>query len=439
MRILCAALVLILPFLQVTAAPRWVDSRSGQFRVRGPGEMRRPPLLLQEEQIRGMIVLTPELLAVSAERIKEGVLQQLGARDRWRGKVTFVMDPSLAPDRFDVQSVRYSNGWRYRVALAPKIGGEAWIRGCVGVLLLEMANRLAGQRSAEVPFWLIDAMVQELRQAETLQLTPSHADRIVISPGGASITRPFASRVQSDSLEITRKWLADHAPADITELFFPSRESLYGERRRTFAHSAHFFYRRLLDLPAGKACLIQFLSSLSSRINWQQAFIPAFDPHFERMLDVEKWWSVTLVDLTYDVPVGSWTLEESLVCLERTLVLPALVGTRREQLARRSDFSLQQVVRQWRWEDQEPALERIANRLRILGIYADKRAGLVVRDYLEAIDAYLEGRRLAMRPPRGRMQVRLLPAKVVRETIEKLDSIDIRRRQLVPLSESAGS
>ncbi len=430
MRSLLSILLLSPVLLEAGGGSRWVDSRSGQFHARAPGEMRHPPPLLEQEKAEGLIVLTPELLAVSAERLKERVLEQLGARDRWRGRVSFFLDPSLGPGVFSVASTRYTGGWRYRVSLAPKIRGDAWMRGCVGVLLLEMANRLSGQRSAEVPFWLIDGMVAELRNSEILALAPSFSDRMPIPRQGTFATRPFASRLQGDSLEPTRRWLSENAPADISELFFPSRELLHGDRREAFSHSSHFLYRRLLDLPAGRDCLLQFLSSLSGRINWQQAFIPAFRPHFERMLDVEKWWSVALSDLAYQAPVASWSRAESLACLERTLVLPALVGERRDRLAARADFNLRQVVRRWRWEDQEPALERVANRLRVLGVYADPEVGALVRDYQGALESYLDRRRQAASPAPGRMQVRILPERAIRQVLERLGSLEERRGRL---------
>jgi len=436
-------LILVVWFLVEATIPagaesRVVRSRSGQFQAYDVGGMQVPPLLLEEEKQEGIIVLTPDLVVVSTERIKEGILQQLGAYDRWRGKIRFLFDSRSGPDRFSVVSHRYTNGWSYEVTIGRKIRRRVWQRGCVAVILLEMSNRLAGQRSTEVPYWLIDGMAMELDRSAVINPSPDYSRGHLIDSGGEGFSRVIPSHRHQDALIATRAWLAENVPVDAGELFLPSERSLNGEGAEEFVYSAHFFYQRLLTLPAGKESLIQFLSSLSHHLNWQQAFFASFRLHFKRMLDVEKWWSVSLSDLTHQTTIHSWSLEQSLASLERTLLLPALVGNRRNELARKSFFSLQQVVARWERPDQETVLQMLLNRLRIVGIYAHADVAVLVREYQDCLEDYLELRRQELLGVKRRLAIRQLPAVTIRDTNDRLDRLDLLRRQLADSVLSSG-
>jgi len=55
-------------------------------------------------------------------------------------------------------------------------------------------------------------------------------------------------------------------------------------------------------LENGRACLREMLAQLPAFYNWQFAFLKGFQPWFQRPLDVEKWWALTVVRL----PGASW-------------------------------------------------------------------------------------------------------------------------------------
>lgn len=426
---------------------RTVESRSGQFLIRCR-EPFSPPFLREDEKAAGLITLTPELAAVSAERIKESLLQLLGAPDRWRGKIRFHFHPGKPnPNLFQVHSARFSNGWTYQVSLNPKIRRQTWLRNCIALLLLEIGNRLAGEQSVEIPFWLIDGIATELRHSAPLDLSPSHAERLRL---GAANPKPvFPNQLYQDALLSTRRWLSQNPPASAAELFFPEDQHLRGTKKQTFAPSAHLFFRRLLDLRAGKASLRQFLSALPTRLNWQQAFFPSFEPHFQKMLDVEKWWALTLTDFLtnpYSPPldpqkfeIGSRLPKETLAQLEQLFSLPALVGRQRNQIAQREHFSLQQAIAQWDYADQKPALEQILHRLDILAIYAHPQLAPLILDYQKTLRNYLSQRDQAGRQPSAKrpLQIRHRPQHIAQKTQQKLNQLDAQRRQLsTPLTQT---
>ena len=437
MRVVILIACFVLPVLsQGAIAQRFktVESRSGQILVRWLDQFRVPPFLRQDEIAADIIVLSPELLTVSAERIKEGVVQQLGTTDRWSVKgdkiqITFASGKSN-PNRFHIDSHRFTNGWRYQVKISPKIRRQVWLRGCVGLFLLEMANRMATERSAEVPVWLIDGIATELSQTALVDLSPSFTDQIQVGGTNPSLGRIIPTQRRQDPILATRAFLGQNVPVSVAELFFPSNDHLNGNKATLYRRSAHFFFRQLANLPAGKASLQQFIASLSSYLNWQQAFFPSFQEQFTTMLEVEKWWSVALTDLTQLTPVSSWSPAESLSYLDRILKPAALVGQERDQLAQRRNFTLQQVIAQWDIADQRPTLVQIQSRLRVLSIYAAPSLRPVIQGYQKALNDYLERRGSVGFDPSRRGQARLRSERVVSDTQKELNKLDQQRQQL---------
>ncbi len=410
---------------------RSIESRSGQFIVRWRDQFRVPPLLRQDEEKAGVIVMSPELLTVSAERIKEGLLQQLGTTDRWRGKIRFHFASGKSdPNRFQVRSTRFTNGWSYQVTLSAKIKRTVWLRGCVAVCLLEMGNRMAQSRSIEVPMWLIEGATVDLAQSALVDLSPSYARQVVVGGNNPELGRITAPQQPQDPLISTRQFLSQNVPVSATELFFPDIEHLSGNRAQAYRQSAHFFFRQLAALPAGKASLQLFLVSLPDTLNWQKAFFASYEESFSTMLDLEKWWSVALTDLTQLTPVSSWSLSESLRYLDRILTSPALVGQDRDEIAQRRNFKLTEVVDQWPFTDQQPTLEQTMNRLRVLSIYAAPDLRPMIRGYLTAIQQYLEERRKVGFERDRPGQARLTAKRVVRNIQTKLKKLDAQRRAM---------
>lgn len=409
---------------------RSIQSRSGQILVRWQDRFRVPPFLRQDEKAADIIVLSPELLAVSAERIKEKVLQQLGMSDRWRGQIRFFFASGKSETgHFRVDSQRFTNGWNYRITLSPKIERRVWLRGCVAVFLLEIANRMAGERSSEIPFWLIDGIVIELEQSSLIELSPNFADQIRIGTGNSKLGQVIPTQRHEDPFTATRAFLAQNVPMNISQLFIPTAADLSGKNAVLFNRSAHFFFRQILSLRAGKASLQHFLAALPNHLNWQQAFFQSFEEHFSTMLDLEKWWSLALTDLTWLAPLGSWSVSESLSYLDRILLPAALVGKARNQLPKRTHFTIQQVISEWDDADQRPTLENVSNQLRVLFVYASPRLRPLIKGYLETISSYILQREKVGYEPSRRGQTRLRAKPLINQIAKKLDAFDHQRDQ----------
>ena len=107
------------------------------------------------------VELEPTLATVSCERIKQMLVRELNVTAPWRGTIYLVLYPARsAGDAITITSDRFKNGWQYRVDLPDVVERPRYVRAMVQVLLLELANRTAPARGAEIPLWLVEGFSQ---------------------------------------------------------------------------------------------------------------------------------------------------------------------------------------------------------------------------------------------------------------------------------------
>ena len=136
-------------------------SKSEQFVVVWEGEVFEPSNLNGVEKNNGLIALTPDLVALNAEQIKDMMLQALGVQDSWRNKIRFTISSNnRSKEPFITVPTRYANGWGFQVVLKPKISEDIWLRNLVHVLLLEIVNRPSPEVMCNPPAWLIEGLRQ---------------------------------------------------------------------------------------------------------------------------------------------------------------------------------------------------------------------------------------------------------------------------------------
>jgi hypothetical protein len=189
----------------------------------------------------------------------------------------------------------------------------------------------------------------------------------------------------------------------------------------TYRHSAHLFVRELLRLRGGADCISTMLAALPEHLNWQTAFLRAFTPHFQRMLDVEKWWALNLVQWRTRDSVLAWSAAEASTKLAEILFAPVQVPTAPGEPPRISAVPLQTVVRDWPMEEQLALLNaRLAQlqtaRLRWPGPFAT-----LAESYRLTIEKYLQSRGARADAP-GRS--------AVQRAVSELDTLDAQRAQL---------
>src|SRR2546427_4835586 len=193
---------------------RTVNSSSGQFVVRGPA-------IAQLGNNSGLddstlIELDPNILAVTCERIKQALLRELTLADLWRGRVYLEINSALSTNQAPIVFAKpFLDGWQYQVELARSIEKPKLVSGLVQVLLMEIANRNAGARSAEIPLWLSEGVAQTLVRQSEADLVVPHPQRNFNLVNLSWQERQAARR---DPLGVARERLQTHAALSFAKL-----------------------------------------------------------------------------------------------------------------------------------------------------------------------------------------------------------------------------
>jgi hypothetical protein len=394
--------------------------------------------------------LAPARLAISSEHIKQALYRELGDASPWQGRIHLHLQPARAPDEpVTIVSERFANGWNYRLALPQFVERQRFVRALVQSLLMESANRKAGDRAAEIPVWLTEGLTQRLLALPDIELTLLAtrwtADGRAIGPTVFDVRRvdprqpaPLAEALSANStrviwvdpVEEVRRQLLARPPLTLEELSWPTDEQRTGE---TYRRSAQLFVTELLRLQDGRECLRAMLDGLAGCYNWQTAFFRAFHGHFVRQLDLEKWWSVQVVDFTGRDPGRLLTLAESWRELDQMVRTPVEVRRAASELPDRAEVTLQFILREWVPIQQTPALQARLRDLEVTRLRAAPELAGLIAEYGNVLGSYLRQRDKVgliltspARDPGARLRI------LVREAVKQLDALDARRAALKP-------
>jgi len=414
-------------------------SVSGQFIVTGapfrPAGSRlaaRPEIATNTDFVR----LEPALLAVSAERIKESLARELNPELRGLdlpksppGKIFLALHPAQSTDEdVTIVSRRSPDGWDYQVRLPDVLSRTRYLRAMTGVLLLELANRDARARSAEIPAWLTDGLSQELLATAWQEIILSSPNKMV---NGPPVSRTVKTTRGMDSLAGDRRVLRDQAVLTFEQLSWPTEVQLAGADGGVYRASAQLFVNELLALKNGPAHLRAMLETLPKFYNWQMAFQSAFRENFPRPLDVEKWWAVQVVSFIARDPGPAWTPAVSRDKLGEILSVPVEMRTASNTLPAHAEISLQAVIRNFDRARQIAILQAKLrdlelSQLRMASPFAVLADGYrqVLADYLDPAKHARPVQNLGKHPP----VISLKPT--VADTLKKLDALDARRRAI---------
>ena len=418
--VLCLG-ALLLPdrFSQAAVPPPQVlRSSSGQFLI-SLHEGRRTP------QPAELIALEPGTLLLTCERVRQALIAELQQVDPWQGRIYVVINPGLTNNHPPVIGAQFfTQGWQYRLELPPAIEAQKLVRGLVQVLLMEAANRSLPARSAEIPLWLSEGLTQQL-------LHSALVDLVVQPPLPSNQPVPARritwQRLRPDPLEPSRTRLRTHAALSFRRMAEIGGDQVADETWKTFQASAHVFLGYLLQLPQARPALDTLLRQLPYHLNWQTAFFQVFAPVCPRLIDVEKWWSVVLVDFTGLDPMNTWSREMALQKLDDALNPPVLVADRRDRLPRRQRIAIHQILSEWESVGQRLLLQSVANELLTLRVKMPPELGELSEAYRLAIVNYLD-RRKDLAGARARIGLPDTNSdRLIRATIQTLNDLDQRR------------
>jgi hypothetical protein len=365
------------------------------------------------------ITLDPALLVAQCERLKGRLLAELGEADQWQGRIDLIINPSLSEDKGpQLEADPNPQGWRYKLVLPKSVKQEILLRKLFQTLFLEMANRHATAQSAEIPLWLVEGMCARVQAnnlaAFILQRGQSVSANIIWDKG--SQTMPAALR--------------QHAPLAFQQLSWPQESDLMTEGLPLYRSCAELFLEELLRFNDGRACLRSMIEQLPEHLNWQTAFLLAFHSHFDQLLDVEKWWSLSYVDFLRGYQAQAWSAADSRKTLQSCLDVPVVVHFDTDHMPVDAEITLQEVIRKWPSRDALDALQRAIAGLKFLEPRAAQEWRPLARLYLKSLLEYLKASQAAEREPLLGKHAPPLLNNAKAEAIKQLDALDRQREAL---------
>src|ERR1019366_6369661 len=175
-------------------------------------------------------------------------------------------------------------------------------------------------------------------------------------------------------------------------LSWPTEDELSGDMGDLYSGSAQLFVSELLRLPEGPACLRAMLAQLPQNYNWQFAFLRAFHASFERPLDVEKWWALSLAQATGRDLAQRLSAEESWQGLDQAVQAAVQVRTGANELPLQAELKLQTVIRDWDFVRQTQAIQTTLRQLGLLCLRIPQEFVGLAQDYSQVLETYLQQR-----------------------------------------------
>ena len=406
-------------------------SYSGQFVVHALGVGSDAALISRLTADPNYIQLDPSLLVVSCERIKQLLWRRLDDKPSWRGKIFLNLRPAREQDEnVTLVSEKFSDGWQYRLALPDVMERGRFVRSIVQVLLVEIANRGAEARSTEAPLWLVEGLSRDL-------LTSGELEIILPPPNwkinGVTIRPQLVSERMPNPLARARAVLGEYPPLTFDELSWPADDPMSGEVSEVYQSSAQLFVDRLLEFKDGPACLRGTIAELPRHLNWQLAFLNRFKPHFQRTLDVEKWWAVQVTQFTGRDLTQTWPPVESWNKLDQIIHASVQVRTSGDKLPLHTEVNLQTLLHESNGIEQAQFYRQKLDALDALRLRVSQDMVGLVDEYRQALGAYLQ--KQSTTTPFLPLGLRGLlvtnPAK--KKLIRQLNELEVKRQATRPV------
>lgn len=404
----------------MAAEPILITSVSKQFVVRG-----RPQQSLIAAGARGDVAyLDPATLAVACERVQQAVAKELGWVDRPRGVIYVDIRP-VRRDREEPEIIpfRTETGWAYRIDVPDEIARRPLLEILVETLLLQFADRGATNESVALPPWLVEGLTAHLAEGRLagLALQAHPLNQVAADP---TLRAPKTVR-HTDADQALRERVHASGALTVDQLNWPEFEHMSPQQEEAYRYSAQLFVRELLRLRGGPDALCATLALLPEHLNWQTAFLRGFESHFARLIDVEKWWSVTVSQWKSHDTTVHWSGPRAHEQLEEILYTPMEVRIGDEATTHVAPVALQTVLNEWEFPRQSELLQTKLNQLEMARRRCTPEMVAIMDGYHKVLANYLKTRienRRFFTDRRAR--------NAVREATAALNSLDQQRLQL---------
>ncbi len=392
-------------------------SLSQQFIVHGlPIDQ---PLGIQPSGGGQRIQLEPATTVVSCERIKQAVLRELQLPDAWKGKIYVRLHVKVTDDEVaSLEAVSYLDGWVYHVSLPDQMDRRRFFKTMVQVILLEIANRGAREISSELPPWMGEGLAAYLEAKGELGF----------------LVEPFSRHQEvqryDGAVKALKEQLRNRPALTLDQLNWPSGELADPVEYAHYRSCAQLFVSELLRLEGGPSNLGQMLTGLPRHLNWQTGFLEAFQPRFSRLVDLDKWWTVTVAHFIGRDQANELPAAVALSQLSDLLSVPLDVHLPTGELPNATRASLQQLISSWEPVRLDPVLSKRIVQLQALQWRSPQGPAVLASEYRQVLADYLSQRNAA--GGGGHSKTTLLPnAKIaMKKVIQQLDQLDQRRERM---------
>ncbi|MBI4323786.1 MAG: hypothetical protein HY674_00820 [Chloroflexi bacterium] len=148
------------------------------------------------------------------------------------------------------------------------------------------------------------------------------------------------------------------------------------------------------------------------------------------MLDVEKWWSLHLVNLLGRDQRHTWPREASLQRLDGILLASVQMRLGINDLPVLTQVPLQEILRQGDPKIQKAMLGQKITQLAVLGLNMSPECGRLADRYRNTLESYLQNRGRLAYVPSLKMNPSLRNLLVINASIKQLDALDAERAAL---------
>ena len=383
-----------------------------------------------------MLRLDADLLVVMAERVAASYYMFFGIPRNWENRVFFKINPLLEPGADVVVQIRNLKDQTQIISELPYfIQRKKLGRLLVGIVLREFLLQHPGPHQEPPPLWIVRALEREFLEGSLWRPLLEPDQKI-------HINQQFV-----DPLAVSHKLLDRQTPMSFEELSFPPPEAFADELRTYYDVSAHVFMRKLCELPKGKLILLDWLKSLSRRLNWQLSFMDAYQNYFGTFLEIEKWWTIQGIKILRRNELSMLQPFESMTRLEQLLLrfesiedadddsnskyeADGLPQNGLELLNAPEPMKLQDYLAQTSFREHSDNLARTYNRLLFLHAQSHPLVLDTIGNYISIIDNYLSHRSKYSRNSRKKMPEGLSIVALNR-VVKELDKADLFRRSII--------
>lgn len=402
-----------------------LQSKSGQFVITWANDLVRIPSLNTLERSRGLIALTPDLVSLTAERIKEGIIEALGVQDTWRNKIRIIISSGRRhSEPFLTLPTRYTNGWGYRVVLKPKISEDVWVRNLIHVILLEIVNRPSPEHMCDPPEWLVEGMRQYVVHSSLMDHSLTVDDMVEVGNSNNRLGKPVPWFYKRKPTFVAKEFLRVNDPLTADQIFQARPEIVSSSN---FRHCAHLMFAELLKINQGAVSMHRFVELLPQYFNAQTAFHRAYSKSFPNMLELEKWWAVITASVTQFNDKRRWDMERSLSELGVILNPAAKIALDKESLPTWRKFTFKDVLAYWKGEQRISQLDHITHQLQLLKAQSLLEVIPLVDQYLVLISEFKDQLSQVGYAPDKRGQLVARESQIIKSGLRRLAKLEKER------------